>query len=232
MKETIYTIPINEVFSEKCGCPLCALERRTETKTLDYIMGAAMMEPDVREKTNEQGFCRRHYADMLAMNNRLSLALTIESRLAWADAAVDGFAKSPDARKAAPLGAVGHTCFVCAKMRSEQERYYANLVDMWRTEPAFRELFAAQEGFCLPHWGELMEYAGKALPRRVFPDFARTASQIEKRYLTRMREEISGFTKSFNYRYAGQPFEKEAVEHAASYLSGLRIGTDADKPKK
>ncbi len=226
MKETIYTIPINEVFSEPCGCPLCRLERRTETKTLDYIMGAAMMEPDVREKTNELGFCRNHYADMLAMNNRLSLALTIESRLAWAADAAQSFNRAPDARKAAALGRVGHTCFVCEKMKSEQERYYANLIDMWRTEEAFRTLFARAEGFCLPHWSELMEYAGKSLPRRVLPAFVQAASEVMDRYLTRMRAEIGGFTKSFDYRYAGQPFEKEAVEHAAAYLSGLRTGEE------
>lgn len=222
MRETIYTIPINEVFQTKCGCPLCALERRTESRTLEYIMGAAMMEPDVRERTNELGFCRRHYADMLAMNNRLSLALTIESRLAHVDSLVEAFAKSPDNRRAASLASAGRGCFVCEKIRSEQERYYANLLDMWRTEEGFRALFAGQEGFCLPHFGELLERAGRALPRRAAVEFARTAAEIEKRYLARMRAEIGGFTRSFDYRYAGEPFEKEAVEHAAAYLSGLR----------
>ena len=30
MKETIYTIPINEAFEVKCGCPLCTLRRKLE----------------------------------------------------------------------------------------------------------------------------------------------------------------------------------------------------------
>lgn len=223
MKETIYTIPINEVFGAKCGCPLCALERRTEEKTLEYIMGAAMMEPDVRESTNARGFCAAHYADMLAMKNRLSLALTIESRLKTVSDFVDAFAKSPDNRRAAALAETGRSCFVCEKIRSEQERYYANLLDMWRTEDAFRALFAAQEHFCLPHFGALLEHAGRAYPRRVAAEFARAACEIERRWLDRMQSEIGGFTKSFDYRYAGQPFEKEAVEHAAAFLSGLDV---------
>ena len=81
MKETIYTIPINEAFEVKCGCPLCTLRRKLEHDSVEYIMGAAMMEPDVRIETNRRGFCEKHYAQMLAMNGRLSLALTLESRL-------------------------------------------------------------------------------------------------------------------------------------------------------
>ena len=82
--EQIYTIPVNEAFDkvrdEQNMCPFCLLYNRLEANELDLILGASAMEPDVRIKTNELGFCRNHYADMLAMNNRLSLALTIESR--------------------------------------------------------------------------------------------------------------------------------------------------------
>ncbi|MEA4823932.1 MAG: DUF6062 family protein [Clostridiaceae bacterium] len=223
MKETIYTIPINEVFGEQCGCPLCALERRTETKTLDYIMGAAMMEPDVRETTNARGFCADHYADMLAMKNRLSLALTIESRLKTVSELIESFAKSPDNRRAAVIAETGRSCFVCEKIRAEQERYYANLLDMWRTEESFRALFATQEHFCLPHFGALLEHAAKVYPRRVAAEFVRVICEIERRWLTKMQSEIAGFTKSFDYRYAGEPFEKEAVEHAAAFLSSLDV---------
>ena len=56
MKETIYTIPINEAFEAKCGCPLCTLRRKLERDSVEYIMGAAMMEPDVRIETNKRGF--------------------------------------------------------------------------------------------------------------------------------------------------------------------------------
>lgn len=221
MKETIYTIPINEVFEQKCGCPMCTLAKRTETKTLEYIMGAAMMESDVRESTNREGFCARHYADMIAMNNRLSLALTIESRLKTVADLTDAFAKSPNSRSAANIAKTGRSCFVCGKVTSEQERYYENLLGMWRDEEHFRELFRRQEYFCLPHFGELLERANRALPRKHAAVFARDLAGIEQAWLERMRGEVSGFTRSFDYRYNGEPFEKEAVERAAAFLSGL-----------
>lgn len=56
MAEQLYTIPINEAFDVKEGCPLCRLRHQLEEQSLSYIMGAAMMEPDVRIVTNQLGF--------------------------------------------------------------------------------------------------------------------------------------------------------------------------------
>ncbi|MBE7064154.1 MAG: hypothetical protein E7390_10290, partial [Ruminococcaceae bacterium] len=66
MRDTIYTIPLTDVFEPKDGCPLCRLYDILEERCVEYIMGAAMMEPDVRVETNRLGFCRHHYDMMLA----------------------------------------------------------------------------------------------------------------------------------------------------------------------
>ena len=60
--EQIYTIPVNEAFEavtggDNCTCPFCLMYNRLEDNELDLILGASMMEPDVRLKTNELGFC-------------------------------------------------------------------------------------------------------------------------------------------------------------------------------
>ena len=81
MKEAIYTIPISEVFEPKDGCPLCRLRDILEQRCLEYIMGAAMMEPDIRVETNRLGFCKDHYFMMLGRKNRLSIALMLQSHL-------------------------------------------------------------------------------------------------------------------------------------------------------
>ena len=57
MKESIYTIPISEAFEPKRDCPFCTLKNELERHFVEYITGAAMMEPDVRIQTNKQGFC-------------------------------------------------------------------------------------------------------------------------------------------------------------------------------
>ena len=68
--EQIYTIPINEAFegcekSDAPSCPLCGIYKEFEKNEIDLILGASMMEPDVRIKTNAKGFCREHYGKML-----------------------------------------------------------------------------------------------------------------------------------------------------------------------
>ena len=84
--ETLYTIPVNMAFEEcadsgdKC-CPFCRLYSDLEDTELEYILGASMMEPDVRVKTNEMGFCSQHFNMMLGRKNRLPFALMMESHL-------------------------------------------------------------------------------------------------------------------------------------------------------
>ena len=87
--EQIYTIPVNEAFSAmleeggdyKCRCPFCEMHSRLEDKEIDRILGPAMMEPDVRIRTNQTGFCPTHFDLMLKGKNRLGLSLILESHV-------------------------------------------------------------------------------------------------------------------------------------------------------
>mgnify|MGYP000131609329 CR=1 FL=1 len=81
MKEQIYTIPVNEVYDTDCECPLCELEKKLEKETLDYALGAAMMEPEFRIESNEKGFCNHHYSMLFGMSNKLALSLVLDTHL-------------------------------------------------------------------------------------------------------------------------------------------------------
>ena len=56
MREDICSIPVNDVFLPKEGCPFCRMRDMLEDRMATYITGAAMMEPDVRVETNRLGF--------------------------------------------------------------------------------------------------------------------------------------------------------------------------------
>lgn len=82
MKETIYTIPVNEAFETPCECPLCKLENRFENDRVNYYLGPSLMEPENRIETNETGFCAEHFAMMYdTQANRLGLGLMIHTHL-------------------------------------------------------------------------------------------------------------------------------------------------------
>ena len=81
MRQDICTIPVSEIFEVNDGCPICRMRETVEKRIVDYIMGAAMMEPDVRIETNKLGFCERHFDMMLNTRGRLQLALILESHI-------------------------------------------------------------------------------------------------------------------------------------------------------
>lgn len=56
MKETICTIPINDIFMPKDGCPICRMEDMLEKQYVKFITGDAMMEPNIRIETNKKRF--------------------------------------------------------------------------------------------------------------------------------------------------------------------------------
>ena len=111
MRESILTIPISEILEPREGCPICRMRDMLEQRTVEYIMGAAMMEPDVRQDTNRLGFCFTHYQQLMMQNNRLSLGLMLNSHLEVLRGNI--FEKkgifAPRAAKAKKAGAEGDT---------------------------------------------------------------------------------------------------------------------------
>ena len=81
MRDDICTIPVSEVFEVNDGCPICRMKQTVEQHLITYILGDAMMEPDVRIETNKVGFCPEHYNKMMATRGRLQLALMLETHI-------------------------------------------------------------------------------------------------------------------------------------------------------
>ena len=152
--EQIYTIPVNEAFEasaekKECGCPFCALYRKLEGDELDLILGASMMEPDVRIKTNEQGFCRLHYDQMFVRKNRLGMALTLESHLdelkkEIRDVGLGGGMGSKPIKR---IGALEDSCYVCKRIEFNFGHMIETAVLLWNTDPDFPAKLNAQPYF-------------------------------------------------------------------------------------
>ena len=82
MKEKIYTIPVNDGFNVDSECPVCVMVEELEKDTIDFAMGPSYMEDDVRGETSRLGFCPKHVKDLYAHQNRLGLALIMQSHMA------------------------------------------------------------------------------------------------------------------------------------------------------
>ncbi len=225
--EQIYTIPVNEAFEASaadpsCGCPFCTLYNKLEDDELDLILGASMMEPDVRIQTNKEGFCRTHYDMMFVRKNRLGMALTLESHLnELADEIRDGKLFGAPGQKAMKrIGALEKSCYVCRRIEFNFEHMIETAVLLWDSDEEFKKKLDAQPYFCLPHYRRLLECASYDLGKKKFPEFQKACATIVDRYMTKLNEDVSWFCKKFDYRYDEEPWydSKDAVERAMRFL--------------
>ena len=215
MKETIYTIPLNEAYDEPCECPLCVIESRLEKEAIEYALGAAMMEPDYRVESNDKGYCRKHFEMMFQKPNKLSLALVMETLVAENIKKLSAFEKKMSAKgkgglfKKGPSAAeelikqldeMEKSCIVCDKINYTMERYITVLVEMWKTEPEFRSRFENSKGVCLPHMKQLLKAAEKKLGSKDAAEFASILYTKQMQELSRISDDVHRFTLKFDYR--------------------------------
>ncbi|MDR0819553.1 MAG: DUF6062 family protein [Oscillospiraceae bacterium] len=188
--ETIYTIPLNEAFDEGTGCPFCRLTDKLKEDTLEYTLGAAMMEPSVRVEMNRLGFCRTHFAELAKRKNKLALALILETR--FAELLTKG------------EGALSDGCFVCGKINNVEAHYLSNAANMFSKDPAFAAKAAKQEYFCLTHTKALLTYAKKELKRKQYDALRETIFSVESKYLAQLKVDARKFADSFDYRNSSE----------------------------
>ena len=227
MEEKIYTIPVNEAFDEKDGCPFCRLRRKLEDTERDLIMGASMMEPDIRIKTNKMGFCKKHFDKMLTMNNRLSLALMLESHLAlvedntviWKDSIV---LKDNTKKAHENMQKLHNSCYICENAKEKFEKMLLCAVILWNNTDDFRAKLREQPYFCIEHADEFLEIAKYKLDKKSFAAFAKDLSKVQSDYISSLREDVSRFCKKFDYRYDSEPWgnAKDSPDRAVKFLQG------------
>ncbi|MBE6557930.1 MAG: hypothetical protein E7661_02825 [Ruminococcaceae bacterium] len=225
--EQIYTIPVNEAFEASrddhtCGCPMCAIYRKLEENELDLILGASMMEPDVRIKTNEQGFCRLHYDLMFVRKNRLGMALTLESHLKelQGDIKDGGLLGTPGSKPVKRIAELEQSCYVCKRINYHFEHMAECVVYLWDADEDFGPKLRAQPYFCIPHYKKLLEYGQKRLNKKKLAQFSAEVGKVVNDYMTTLTEDVSWFCKKFDYRYDAEPWynSKDAVERAIKFI--------------
>lgn len=239
MRESLLSIPISEVFEPKCGCPLCRLRDMLEARCVEYIMGAAMMEPDVRQETNRTGFCAEHYGMLLKQRNRLSLALMLETHLMELRRQLEKGKPPAPGSDGRAFGTKIHTfvkrtpgrapkeassCFVCEKIDWGMEHMLDTIFSLYSKEESFRRLFGEQEYFCLPHYRLLLERAGEKLPKRDPDGFIQALTAIFTRYAGQVNADVSHYCKMYDYRNSGPNADwgnsRDSIERAILFLTG------------
>lgn len=224
MRESILTIPISDILEPKTGCPICRMRDMLETRTVEYIMGAAMMEPDVRIETNRAGFCHTHLAQMMKQKNRLSLALMLQTHLAAVDEQLFERKKLFEAKNAKKekLSKINESCFVCEKIDWGMERLMRTFFEMFLQNDV-KQLMNEQEFICLPHYDMLMSLAPVYLKKNELKLFEDMAQRLVREYLAKLQDDVTHYCNMYDYRNSGKDADwgnsKDSIERAVKFLT-------------
>ena len=223
MRDSILTIPISEILEPKDGCPICRMRDMLEQRTVEYIMGAAMMEPDVRIETNRAGFCHIHFQQMMKQKNRLSLALMLQTHLAAVDEQLFSRKKlfEPKNARKQKLSQINESCFVCEKVDWGMERLMRTFFEMYSHDD-IKKLLSEQEYICLPHYDLLQSLAPVYLQKGELDSFVKQISALTEKYIASLYEDVSHYCNMYDYRNTGKDADwgnsKDSIERAVKFL--------------
>lgn len=250
MKEKLYTIPLTDAFQANDECPFCFVERKLEQDAIDFILGSAYMESDIRENTDKLGFCRHHFQMMYDYGNSLGNALMLKTHIMKMNRELSAQIKS---YKSTPVGkaslfgksrTAGHSnslsafldekeqsCYVCNHYQDTYARYLDTFFHMYKNTPEFKEVIRSSKGFCLHHLKDLMNEAERQLNDKQKEELYPLLFELTEQNMKRMEEDISWFVDKFDYRNKDADWKnsKDAIPRSIQKLVG---GYPADGPYK
>lgn len=249
MKYTLDTIPVLDAYKIGCECPLCRLKIHSEDQYVDSMLASTYMEPEWRIRSNETGFCSRHYELMFARRNHLGLALMTHTHMQEVIKSLEGILSGsssakkslfsamrggkPDENSApAKIRARISGCVICEDLEKSIERYAYTIAQLYFTNSEFKKLFSQSKGFCLPHLALVLEMAEKTLSAQQAQEFSKAVSGLEIENLKRVEKELEWFTLKFDYRNADKPWgnSQDAPERAINKLQGACVGAESEMP--
>ena len=189
-----------------------------------------MMEPDIRIKTNEQGFCNRHYEMMLTRKRMLGMGLILESHLAEVEKKVSkkSILGLPSSASLPKISQLNRDCYVCGRIKKNLDAMISTTVYLYETEEEFRVKLSKQPYFCLPHYEALVEYASKKMNKKLFNTFFDSIQGIQNSYISTLKGDVSWFCKKFDYNYEEEPWynSKDSVQRSVKFLTGFMSDDD------
>lgn len=245
MKEQLHTIPVNEAFTSGDECPFCYLQRQAEQRVIRYVAGpsASYMEPDMREITNEMGFCPAHLKKLYDYGNTLGNALMLQTYYArllerlhreieeFEMPAPKKLFSKPKASEDGVWKRLQQdvdTCYICDRLESNMDRYYYTFFALLKEEE-FRSRVENCKGFCMHHFAELLHKAEEKLPNAHRQWFYDTVFRLMEENMRRVKGDLDHLVEMYDYRNATADWgnSRDALQRTMQKLGG---GHPADKP--
>jgi hypothetical protein len=229
---------VHDAYREANECPLCFLAESVEETYLRSFQHSRVMEPNVRVKTNDTGFCPLHYRKLYERENKLGLGLMVHTHLreklplittalqsmkSGAAAGRKGAGRIEEA--AASLESLHDRCFICDLLRVDLDRYAFTILYLWRKDPEFLPTFRSSRGFCLSHFLVVLGTARETMRSDRLESWLDECIPLMTASLQELERDLLAFTQLHHdaNRGLGSESERTALARALQKLAGARF---------
>ncbi len=238
---------VHDAYAAGGECPLCWLRDHAERTYMQSFRGNRVMEPSVRRKTNETGFCPEHYRGLYAGEGKLGLALVVHTHLqrklpelrAALEASVaataagrgagsrrggkggsDAASRLDEVQKV--LSRLRDRCFICDMLDADLERYAFTILYLWQKDGEFPALLRASRGFCLSHFVLILARARETLRGDALGRWLGEVVPLMTGSLERLEKDLFAFTQLHQgmNRSLGTDEERSALARTLQKLAG------------
>lgn len=255
MKEQLHTIPISDAMEHAGECPFCYIERKTEEHMMDFVLGhgASYMEADIRDMTDQEGFCRAHFKKMFDYGNSLGNAWILKTLMKRHQEEMDRewkrfkpenttkrgglFSKKQEVSGNSIVDWINRresTCFICSSVEKTFAAYMKTFFSMYKKEPEFREKVAQTKGFCLDHFKVLCQGADAQLSDSERKEFYAMVLPLMQKNFDRVYEDVAWFIEKYDYKNKDADWKdsKDAIQRGMQKLRGSDPSLPAHVLKK
>lgn len=216
MQYHISTGLITKHFEKQCDCPLCEIEKIVENNIAREFLADACMDNDVRLLVNKYGFCDKHYDLLYSMQSKLSLALQIDTRMNTLINVMGKPTNYKQAKKVAKqLESELSTCIICDYIEKEMVKYYKTMAQMFENESEFKSMLENSNGFCLKHYGKLLQYSNYAFFK--CKQYLQCLTTLQNERFNQTKQLVKQFSNHHDYRVI-----KTSMGEASSALNVAR----------
>ena len=223
MQYHIDTGLIYEKFRENSECPLCEIEKIVQEQFLHEFLNDAVMEDNTRIAVGKKGFCANHFDMLFNRQNKLSVALQVETRAEKLSPLLSGVKSAAAAKKRAKeISDAIKSCVICDFIEESMIKYYKTVAQMFTGEKDFYKILFSCKGFCLKHYAELLKYSSYA--GFGVKEYLSVLSGVEQKNFTRVQSELKDFCDSHDYRNAYKPLgdAENALPHTRIKFYGKK----------
>jgi hypothetical protein len=225
---------VHDAYADGGECPLCTLTEGAEETYLRSFQHSRVMEPGVRVKTNESGFCPDHYRKLYARENKLGLGLVVhthlqeklpELRAAFKSLQAAGRRGKKIEDAAAAIALLHDRCFICDLLEGDLDRYTFTILFLWSKDADFMPRFRASRGFCLGHFLSILAKARTMLRADRLERWLADTVLLMTDSLERLEQELEAFTQLHHdaNRSLGTDAERTALARTLQKLAGGRF---------